>query len=224
MLKKISINLSILIINLITSSTSFANTLASEKIIERIICEGNKQISCDFIKNKLFQKEGDKLNEDEISDAKLRLSNLNHIKDVNIFFKKNKHQDHITVIIKINEATEIQYELNIGTELGKLKEFPGIKSTNHNSGGRITNYNFLGMGKILDSNIFLNQSKHSYANRKNKSVIGNLRYRDPHLLGSKRFFLGTGIKYTNYTYSYKYNYVYDQPEIFHKTRSSNFLT
>ena len=56
----------------------------AKQIIEKIICQGNERTKCDFITEKYFQKEGDILDQETLSEAKLRLSSLRQFKKINI--------------------------------------------------------------------------------------------------------------------------------------------
>ena len=146
-------------------------------IIDDIICIGNDETNCSFIRNKYYQHIGDELNPDEIIDAKLRLGTLIQFKHIDVYLKKGKQRGHVVVVFDIEEASNLQYELSYDMKRIKSKEdfyacfgdaVPDnkeelinlcdrdkyrISETQQYISAQATNFNFLGLGKELSLSI-----------------------------------------------------------------------
>jgi outer membrane protein assembly factor BamA len=142
-------------------------------IIDDIICIGNDNTDCSFIRNKYYQRIGDQLNPDEIIDAKLRLGTLIQFKNIDVFLKKGTKRGNVVVVFDIKEASNLQYELSYDAKRIESKEsfyscygdsVPDnrealirlcaldkyhVYETQQYLSTKVTNFNFLGSGKEL---------------------------------------------------------------------------
>ena len=87
----------------------------SRLIVEDMRCRGNAVTSCPFILGYLHLVPGERLNEDEIQDAKLRLSSLPNFVSVDIYLEKGSEKGRAVVIVDVVEADSVQNEFIAGT-------------------------------------------------------------------------------------------------------------
>jgi outer membrane protein assembly factor BamA len=156
-------------------------------IVEELQCRGNAFTSCYFILSYLDTRPGNDVNEEELQNAKLRLSSLPNFTSVDVFLERGSEKGHAIVVIEVQEASPLATELVAGTSarLGSLSQ---------KFAGRISHRNIFGTGKILDLTVVdrtpINGLPHD-------AQFANLRYVDPHLSDSKQLFLVAGLTYLN---------------------------
>src|SRR5262245_8144162 len=78
--------------------------------VQDIRCEGNQQVTCDFIRGHLYLKAGDALDEDEIRNAELRLSALRYFGTVGIHLEKGARRGSVIVVIDVTEESPLVME------------------------------------------------------------------------------------------------------------------
>ncbi|MBF0301293.1 MAG: BamA/TamA family outer membrane protein [Oligoflexia bacterium] len=172
------------------STTTSMDTIL---VIDDIQCSGNVSTACSFIASHLYLSSGEQINEEEIHNAKLRLSSLTNFKSVDIHLEKGTQRGRVIIVIEVIESSPITKEAVIGTS-----------SNNSSLGqkviGRIGNQNLFGTGKILDLEL---GGKIPLAGPKQRDFSSRLQYTDPNLLESKKYFGTTGVSYQNSFYTYK---------------------
>ena len=156
---------------------------SDQLIVDEFACRGNVATSCDFILGHIYLAPGDTLDEEELANARLRLSSLPSFRSVDIYLEKGSARGHVRVVIEVAEADPYIREWLAGTSL--RFDRPTQLLT-----GRLTHQNLFGTGKLLDLTMlalvpFDGQPRDEYSAR--------VQYIDPHWLGSKRTFLIGGV-------------------------------
>ncbi len=159
--------------------------------VEDMHCRGNAVTSCQFILGYLHLSPGDRLNEDEIQDAKLRLSSLPNFVSVDIHLEKGSEKGRAIVIVDVVEADDVQNELIAGTS------------------ARLSSYSQIIEGRMADRDVFgtrdtLNLDFEGIApigGLARQGVYTRLQFVDPKfldsLLDSSKYFLIAGVTYQN---------------------------
>jgi hypothetical protein len=160
---------------------------ADPLVIEDLRCRGNAATSCEFILGHVYLGRGDTLDETELQNAQLRLSTLRTFSSVNIYLEKGSERGKAVVVIEVIEADPIATEWMLGASY----RLDALRSV---SAGRLLNQNLFGAGKLADLSVVaitpLNgPSEEHYS--------AGVRYADPHLFGSKRYFAIAGVNYTD---------------------------
>ena len=163
------------------------STENSGLIVEDMHCKGNAVTSCQFILGYIHLAPGDQLNEDEIQDAKLRLSSLPNFVSVDIHLEKGSEKGRAIVIVDVVEADNVQNELIAGTS------------------ARLSSYSQTIEGRMADRDVFgtrdtLNLDFEGIApigGLTRRGVYSRLQFVDPNLLDSSKYFLIAGATYQN---------------------------
>lgn len=79
--------------------------------VEDIRCKGNASTKCSFILGFLHLSAGDPLNEEEIQNAKLRLSSLPDFVSVQIYLDKGSAKGRAIVVIEVVETDRVENEI-----------------------------------------------------------------------------------------------------------------
>ncbi|PCK07392.1 MAG: hypothetical protein COA42_14550 [Alteromonadaceae bacterium] len=188
--------------------------------IESIVCEGNKNTTCDFITKKFYQKKGDVLDPEELADARLRLGTLIQFKTISTHLEKGSERGRVRVVFVVNEASHIQYDFGLAYSFANLQQylctggfqpyfqecgfsddtFQSIANVNS-----VTNFNFLGTGKQLGLSVTASRSIYELEkpfnggsfdfSRTSNDVNLSLFYSDPHLLDSSHYFMNAFVNY-----------------------------
>jgi outer membrane protein assembly factor BamA len=152
-------------------------------IVEALRCRGNINTSCRFILGSVYLTAGDRLNEEELRNAQLRLSWLRNFKSVEIHLEKGSERGKVVVVVEVSEANPIAREASIATErLGR--------SWTQEVAGRATDYDLFGSGKILDLQA---SARLPISGPELENVLARLQYVDPHLFDSQRYFMSAGL-------------------------------
>jgi hypothetical protein len=152
-------------------------------IVEALRCRGNVNTSCRFILGSVYLMPGDRLNEDKIQDAKLRLSGSRNFKSVDIHLEKGSERGKVVVIVEVSEANPISHAVATATErLGG--------SWTQLVTSRVTDYNSFGAGKIIDAQV---SARMPISGPELENVLARLQYVDPHLFDSQRYFMSAGV-------------------------------
>jgi outer membrane protein assembly factor BamA len=152
-------------------------------IIEALRCRGNINTSCRFILGSVYLAPGDRLNEEELRNAQLRLSWLRNFKSVDIHLEKGSERGKVVVVVEVSESNPIATGVSIATE--RL-----ATSWTQVAAGRATDYDLFGAGKILDLQV---STREPISGPQLRNLLARVQYVDPHLLDSQRYFLAAGL-------------------------------
>jgi outer membrane protein assembly factor BamA len=159
-------------------------------IVQDIECRGNVRTACAFIRDRLYLSVGGHVDEEEISNAVLRLSSLPNFTAVKIYLEKGSERGRALVVIEVAESDAIAVE----SAFGVSARFSGLRQS---IAGRISNDNLFGAGKVLS----LQVAESSWISGIDGRNFGaRLLYADPRLLDSKKYFLIGGLSYANNYY------------------------
>lgn len=168
-----------LLLALLAPFASTAQTSSAERLqVEALQCRGNTSTSCDFILGYVYLGPGDQLDENELRNAELRLATLRLFNSVDIFLEKGSERGRAIVVIEVTEATALVTEWLLGASY----RLGGLRSV---TAGRITDQNLFGTGKLADLTASTIQPLDGPTG---KSYAATLRYADPHLFDSRRYF------------------------------------
>ena len=169
----------IVLFGLLAPFASIAQTPAENQLeVEDLQCRGNIATSCDFILDYLYLERGDPLDETEVRNAQLRLATLRMFKSVNIYLEKGSARGKAIVIVEVAEADPLVTEWLIGASY-RLGAFRSVTA------GRLTHQNLFGAGKFADLSVVTVQPLNGPSE---EAYTAALRYADPHLFGSRRYF------------------------------------
>ncbi len=158
----------------------------NELIVDAIECVGNENTSCDLIQKEIYLNTGDKVNEEELQNAKIRLQLKNLFSAVNVYMQKGDVRGHVKVIIDVTEGDPIYTEIEIKSYYyGPFADSP--TSVQYAVGHR----NLFGLGKVLQGFIAT-----SDLSDKRRTYTGGFNYSDPHLFGHKKLFFNFGFSQT----------------------------
>jgi outer membrane protein assembly factor BamA len=156
-------------------------------VVEELRCRGNEDASCDFILGHVYLGPGDALDETELENAELRLATLRIFESVHFYLEKGSARGKAIVVVEVAEAEPIVTETLLGAS-DRLDAFRAVFA------GRLTHQNLFGTGKTADASLvavypFNEPSEEDYA--------ASVRYADPHLFGSKRYFAIASASYVD---------------------------
>lgn len=162
------------------SSRAWAADATDENdlLIEDLRCVGNGETSCDFILSYLYLGRGDELDEIEVRNAQLRLATLRRFDSVAIYLEKGSDRGKAVLVVEVVEADALTTEWLIGAS-HRLGAFRSVTA------GRLTHQNLFGAGKLADLSLTTIQPLNGPTE---EAYVARLRYADPHLFGSKRYF------------------------------------
>lgn len=152
-------------------------------IIDELTCRGNLATSCDFILGHIYLSAGDIVDEEELGNARLRLSTLPSFDSINIYLERGIARGHVRVVVEVVEADPYLRQWLAGTSWR-------VDSVSQMLAGRITHQNLFGTGKLLD---LIMVAYVPVEGRKRGEYAGRLQYVDPHLLNNKRMYLIAGM-------------------------------
>ena len=158
-----------------TEQTSSAAPL----VVQSVSCVGNARTSCDFIRDHLYLEVGETLDEEEIRNAELRLSALGNFESVKVRLEKGAERGAVVVVIEVVEASPVTTEWLLGAAARSDMQ-RGVFA------GRVGHQNLFGEGKIADLSA---QAITPLGGDEFTEGYGvSLRYADPQLFGSNRYF------------------------------------
>jgi outer membrane protein assembly factor BamA len=164
-------------------------------IVQDIRCRGNVSTSCKFIRAHLYLPVGGRMDEDEVNDAKLRLSALPNFRSVDIYLEKGSEKGRVVVVIEVAEADSFTMALVLGTSFRRNTDIQTFAA-------RFSDHNLFGAGKILDLLVVGDAAVTRTAARE---YATRLEYFDPQLFGSNRYFLASGLFYSKSAYNFPEN-------------------
>lgn len=173
----------IVLFAVLTSLARAADTL----VVEDLRCRGNAATSCEFILGHVYLGRGDALDEVELQNARLRLSTLRTFQSVSIYLEKGSERGKAVVVVEVSEADPIVGEWLLGAS-HRLGAFRSVAA------GRLSHQNLFGAGKLADLSMVAVSPLNGPSER---LYSASLRYADPHLFGSKRYFATAGILYVD---------------------------
>jgi outer membrane protein assembly factor BamA len=150
-------------------------------VVEDLQCRGNATTSCSFILSHLYLAPGDRLDEEEIQNAQLRLSSLPNFQSVHIYLEKGAARGQARIVIEVAEADPTAKELAAGT-------FVLDSTLSQRFTGRLSHLNLLGGGEILDLT-----AQGTVTDRRGEGFSARLQYVEPRLFDSRRYFLIAGL-------------------------------
>jgi len=191
--RKLSKTLSVLVLALTTGLCNLpagaVESDAAPLVVQDIQCRGNVATACSFIRGHLYLTPGARLDENEVENAKLRLSALSNFKSVDIHLERGTEKGRVILVIEVAEADPLSYALVLGTSLRRNPDTQTVAA-------RVGDHNLWGAGKTLD---LLVVGDLELSHLANKEYATRLEYFDPQLFGSNRYFLATGGFYSGAT-------------------------
>jgi hypothetical protein len=193
-------------------------------VLESITCQGNENISCDFIRSKLRLHFGEALRDDDVQDAKLRLSALSNFKTVDIRLEKGSERGKAVVVVEVKEASSIATEFVGGvTHSVYVPNQSPIHATYTKAtlAGRISNQNLFGYQKIFEFGVTGDYGESSSrqdipipnsmtanvtSDTDIRSLSSDAHYVDPNLLGTEKLYLSAWASYESAHNSGKFSY------------------
>jgi len=158
---------------------------APEIIVQEIQCRGNFSTSCTFIRSNLFLQPGEPVNEDEIQNARLRLSSLPEFISIDIHLEKGSHRGKAIVVIDVLEADRVENEFATGLS----SRLSGVSQTVE---GRITAHNVFGTRGTLNFDV---EGIVPLSGLQRRGIFSRLQFVDPKLLDSRKYFLIGGVSF-----------------------------
>jgi outer membrane protein assembly factor BamA len=163
--------------------------------VQEIRCAGNQHVSCDFIRGHMHLKPGAALDEDEIRNAELRLSALRYFDSVAIHLEKGAQRGAVIVVIDVSENSPLVMETVAGgshrLDVGHILV-----------GSRIAHQNLFGEGKFADLTAVA--SVPTGGPGRNESYSVALRYVDPLMFDSRRWFGIAGASWNKFDFEDQY--------------------
>jgi outer membrane protein assembly factor BamA len=167
----------------------------SSLTVESMRCEGNVSTSCRFILSNLYLKAGDHLDDEEIEDAKLRLSWLRNFSSVDIHLEKGSRRDAVVIVVTVVEAKAAVTAASVGASVIGNSESAVYAA-------HFSDYDFLGTGRTLNFDF---ETRVPAGGLTQEDVYSKIQYVDPSLFGSSRFFLDADVTYRDAQYAFTEN-------------------
>jgi outer membrane protein assembly factor BamA len=185
---------SLLLIALCLMQPALAQDQAAQNplVVQEIRCTGNFRTSCEFIRDHLYLRVGDVLDEDEIRSAELRLAAQGNFEAVRVSLEKGARRGAVQVVIDVTESAALLTEWMLGGS-SRLDAHRVVL------GGRVANQNLFGTGKFLDLSALAVLPVGGKGQAESYDVV--LRYADPHLFSSRRWFGMASASYRKSEYS-----------------------
>jgi outer membrane protein assembly factor BamA len=160
---------------------------AEPLIIERFECRGNAATSCDFILSHIRLRAGERLDEEELQNARLRLTARPNFESVKIYLEKGSERGKARVVVEVSEARTLVTELAFGTSARSERTSQVISA-------RVSELKLFGAGKVLDLTV---AGRVPLGGDVHRGVFAEVRYVDPQLFGSSRYFFTGSVSYEN---------------------------
>lgn len=147
--------------------------------VQEIRCTGNEDTSCDFIREKLYLRPGDTLDEEEVRNAELRLESLRNFKSAHVRLERGAQRGAVVVVLEVQEADPIAKEFIAGVSNRLTWKYGTL-------GARVAHQNLFGTGKYAELRAVAVVPLRDDPNHESQEIF--LRYADPQLFGSRRWF------------------------------------
>lgn len=175
---------------------TFASVVFGEEApleIEKILCEGNEKSTCGFIQSQTSLQENERVDEEKIKEAKLRLQLIGYFEEVEIRLNKGSAPGRAVMMITVKERSSYSYSASAGAAYSDEWLYGALDVTG-------TNKNLTGSGDSLSLRIRDDYDKHfNYKSRFN-DVSARIEYIRPGFLFPRLYLIGgVGAKYTNYS-------------------------
>lgn len=157
-------------------------------VIESIECSGNERTSCDTIKQSIHLKSGEKVNEEEIENSRIRLSVTGKYETVELSLKKGSSPGKAVLLVSVKEAPSLYNSLSSGFMRFGDRNSVVVDTT-------VGTRDFLGKGKSFQGSARVQKN---VSNERDERIAGRVDYIDPHLGGSADYFLTGTLGYTNW--------------------------
>lgn len=169
-------------------------------LIEQLECRGNATTSCAYILSYLYLSAGSEVDEEEIRNAKFRLSALPNFTSVRIFLEKGSARGKANVVVEVVEADPLFTETLVGLANNRASVL----------GFRIGHQNLFGAGERLELTASARIPVDSTVEREAQQL--RLQYVDPKLFDSDRWFFTAGIGYFRNRFDSRFGDVFDTHE------------
>jgi outer membrane protein assembly factor BamA len=188
-----------LILSLVTTGASVLCHADSPEptslIVEDIRCKGNASTECSFIRGFLHLSPGEPLSEEEIQEAKLRLSSLPDFLSVDIYLDKGSAKGRAIVVIQVVEADRVENEISAGTSSRLSSLYQTVE-------GRVAERKVFGTEDTVNLDV---EGLIPIDGPSHHGIFARLQFVDPTLLDSNRYFLIAGASYQNTAINYPYD-------------------
>lgn len=174
----------VLLIALALAATPVAAQATGEDaplLIEELECRGNASTSCAYILSYLYLSAGSEVDEEEIRNAKFRLSALPNFTSVRIFLEKGSARGKAQLVVEVVEANPLFSEALAGLANQRASVL----------GLRIGHQNLFGAGERLELTASAVIPAGGPVERESQQL--RLQYIDPTLFGSDRYFFTAGV-------------------------------
>jgi len=168
------------------------STTDAPLLIEELECRGNEHTSCAYILSYLYLSAGSEVDEEEIRNAKFRLSALPNFTSVRIFLEKGSARGKAKLIVEVAEANPLLAETLAGLANERA----------HLLGLRIGHQNLFGAGERLELTATALFPAGGPLERESEQL--RLQYIDPTLFGSDRYFFTAGVGHFRNRFTTKY--------------------
>jgi outer membrane protein assembly factor BamA len=158
---------------------ALAQALEPPLEVQEIRCVGNASTSCGFLRQHLYLRVGQSLDEDEIRNAELRLTALRNFESVDIRLEKGARRGAVVIVIDVREANPVAVE-TIGGVSSRLDSQRAV------IGARLTHLDLFGAGRLADLTAVAATPVAGRAHYESYDVVA--RYADPQLFDSRRWF------------------------------------
>lgn len=171
--------ITILFVHFLFIAPSFGEAVESPEnwIIEKIECSGNEITACSIIENEIYLRAGDKVNEEQIENAQLRLKTLGLFYDVQISLQKGAARGQVVLVVQVQERSP--HYVNLSGYSYKSNIASGIIG--------VGNRNLFGLGKRLEVDVerSFDQNRQSF----------HAMFEDPNIFGSSKYFSSANLLY-----------------------------
>lgn len=164
---------------LVSETASAQGTEQPQLLVEGVECQGNHSTSCEFIRSHLNLVAGMPLDEAEIRNAQLRLSSLRNFETVDVRLRKGAQRNAVIVVIEVRETSPIAMVSVAGVS-------SRLDATRSVFAARLAHQNLFGAGETIDLTVVARTPLAGDAYDEDYEV--HLRYADPNLFGSARYF------------------------------------
>lgn len=183
------------VLRIMVASTAWSGeapefTPPDQLAIEKIVCEGNTQTTCETIQEEVRINPGSKVDEEQISDARIRLGLTGLFKENSLSLEKGSEPGKVILKIQVQEESPYLADLQTGVVLDTGGPKTGLNA-------RFGYKNLFGKGKILNG--IVQGYKRFDSENSLTASSAQLEYIDPHFLGSRRFYLTAGLEYASLT-------------------------
>jgi hypothetical protein len=166
-------------------SVSVGQSVEEHLTVESIECRGNATTPCDLLRDRLYLGANDRIDEEEIANAKLRLSAMPHLREVSIHLEKGLERGRARIVIEVTETDHWTTE-SVLVAAGREDDYYTRVA------GRISNDNLFGSGKIFS---LQGGGRMPLSGYSGEAYSARMQYVDPRLFNSRNYFLIGGAFY-----------------------------